>query len=193
MSRLTDRIAQEAARILFEDGIDDPEQARRRAMARLHVQDRRQQPELRAIEQALLAHRRLFAKDDDRRLAVLRQAALDAMRHLERFHPRLVGPVLSGAVTVDSAVQLHLHADHPDEVALVLAETGIDAATSTRRMRLDRQRIERLPLHEFRAGGIVHELLVLPMTSLRQAPLDEDLRSIRRASIRQLEDLSVER
>ena len=90
-------LAQECARLLAEEGVADFRTAKRKAALRLAVTDKGLLPDNREIEQALLDYQRLFQADSQsRRLRELREAALEAMRFLARFRPKLVGPVLSG-------------------------------------------------------------------------------------------------
>ena len=165
------RVAEEAARLLLEGGHEDLEAARRKAAERLGLRDPALLPGGDEIREALRGRQRLFQAGSGVDLARLRQAALDAMAFFTEFEPRLVGPVLDGdpAATI---VTLHLHADDPDQVALQLRERGIPARQRLRRLRLERDAGAEVPAWEFAADGIAFELLVLPLRSLRQPPLD---------------------
>src|SRR3954453_21193975 len=91
------RIAAAAARIMAEDGIDDFAFAKRKAARQLDAADTQALPRNDEIEAELRAYRALYqAGEHPEVIAELRRAALDAMRALERFHPYLTGPVLSG-------------------------------------------------------------------------------------------------
>src|ERR1700722_13511054 len=84
-------LAQEAARIMAEHGIEDFLQAKRKAADRLGVDDPSVLPKHVEIEGALRAHQRLFGRaSHDHTLKEQRRIALDAMRLLEEFQPRLV-------------------------------------------------------------------------------------------------------
>ena len=88
-------VAEEAARIMREQGVDDFLLAKRKAAERLGVTDASILPRNTEIEAARIAHQRLFAADrHEADLAGLRRAALEAMRLMSDFQPRLVGPVL---------------------------------------------------------------------------------------------------
>src|SRR5690606_27089531 len=109
------------------------------------------------------------------------------------FHPRLVGRVLEGTADAHTPVSLHLHADDPDAVARFLADAGIPAEASWRRLRLDRVRDRDAPVWVFNADGIAFDLAVLPLDTLRQAPLSAtDERPMARASASQLRKLLAE-
>ncbi len=166
------RVAEEAARLILEGGQGDLEAARRKAAARLGLRDESLLPSGEEIREALRGRQRLFRSEATVELPRLRQAALEAMVFFAAFEPRLVGPVLDGDVAATTAVTLHLHSDSPDAVALQLRERGIPARQHPRRLQLERGARTEVPAWEFSADGIDFELLVLPVLSLRQAPLD---------------------
>src|ERR1044072_4830230 len=126
-------LAQEAARIMSEQGIDDYGLAKRKAAERFGATDIAVLPKNTEIEAALAAHHRLFeAHTHSTTLSSLRRTALQAMRLLQRFEPRLVGPVLSGTASAHSEVHLHLFAEGAEPVALHLMEHGIPHAVGGR-------------------------------------------------------------
>ncbi|TNJ33785.1 hypothetical protein [Arenimonas terrae] len=166
------RVAEEAARLIIEGGQGDLEAARRKAAARLGVRGEALLPTGEEIREALRGRQRLFAPGRPSELRRLREAALEAMGFFAAFEPRLVGPVLDGDASPGSVVSLHLHADDPDALALLLQERGIPAQPRHRRLRLERGRAAELPSWEFAADGVGFELVLLPVQALRQPPLD---------------------
>ncbi len=185
------RLAHEAARLMAESGIRDYRQAKRKAADRLGIHDDASLPHNREIEQALREYQRLFHGDAGRQaLDLRRRAALEAMEFLDRFAPRLVGPVLEGTADAHSPVQLQLYADDPDAVSRFLEDAGIPADNGSRRVRLDRTREDDFPVWLFAADGLAFDLLVLPGHVLRQAPLSAiDGKPMKRASAAQLREL----
>jgi hypothetical protein len=185
------RICQEAARILAEEGVRDYQAAKRRAAERLNLPQAHSLPSNPEIEAALIQYLELFhARDLPARRARLRRLAIDAMQFLSRFEPRLVGAVLNGAVTVHSPVELHLAADTPEEVGLVLDEHLIPYEQYERRLRFGGDREVRLPGYRFTADGTIVEALVLTPTQARSAPLSPvDGRPMRRANPREVQQL----
>lgn len=167
------QVAQEAARLLSEGMQGDIGHARRKAAARLGVHDEAALPGIEEIREALREHQRLFRSGGPApALRRLREAALEAMDFFSTFAPRLVGPVLDGSAQAQSAVCLHLHADDQDSLARLLQEQAIPAEQRPRRVRLDRGRSAEFPAWHFQADGIGFELVLLPVTVLRQAPLE---------------------
>ncbi|MDO4708668.1 MAG: hypothetical protein Q4B94_02425 [Pseudomonadota bacterium] len=185
-------LAWEAARIMSASGIHDFRYAQHKAATRLGISNPALLPDKSEIEQALRDYQRLF-RDDAKQLALLqtqRQAALQAMVFFQAFEPRLTGAALEGYADTHSAICLHLHCDTPETVSVFLHEHGIPAQSSIRRIRLDRQHTADVDVWTFTADQIAFELVVLPLSALRQPPLAEyDDRPARRASLAQLRSL----
>ena len=185
------RVAQEAARLMSEHGIRDFHHAKLKAAERLGIHDAQALPRNQEIEQALRERQRLFDADSQpQQLKARREAAVDAMRFLARFDPRLVGPVLEGTADEHSAVCLHVFSDDADAVTLYLREHGVPAELQTRRLRLSREEQADYPVLLFAAGSLPFDLTVMPRDALRQAPLDRiDEKPMRRASLAAVEEL----
>ena len=185
------RVAQEAARLMSEHGIRDFHHAKLKAAERLSIHDAQALPRNQEIEQAQRERQRLFDADSHpQQLKARREAAVEAMRFLGRFDPRLVGPVLEGTADAHSAVCLHVFSDDPDAVALFLREHGVPAELQTRRLRLSREEQADYPVLLFAADALPFDLTVMPRDALRQAPLDRiDEKPMRRASLAMVEEL----
>ena len=185
------RVAQEAARLMSEHGIRDFHHAKLKAAERLGILDTQALPRNLEIEQALREHQRLFLADSQPQLLrQRREAAVEAMRFLAAFEPRLVGAVLEGTADAHSAVCLHVYSDDPEAVVLYLREHGVPIDTQVRRLRYSRDDQPEYPVLLFAADELPFDLTVLPRDALRQAPLDRaDDRPMRRASLAQVEML----
>lgn len=185
------RVAQEAARLMSEHGIRDFHHAKLKAAERLGILDTQALPRNLEVEQALREHQRLFLADSQPQLLrQRREAAVEAMRFLAPFEPRLVGAVLEGTADAHSAVCLHVYSDDPEAVVLYLRERGVPIETQVRRLRYGRDDQPEYPVLLFAADELPFDLTVLPRDALRQAPLDRaDDRPMRRASLAQVEML----
>lgn len=185
------RVAQEAARLMSEHGIRDFHHAKLKAAERLGILDAQALPRNLEIEQALREHQRLFlANSQPQLLRQRREAAVEAMRFLAAFEPRLVGSVLEGTADAHSAVCLHVYSDDPEAVVLYLREHGVPIETQVRRLRYSRDEQPEYPVLLFAADELPFDLTVLPRDALRQAPLDRtDDRPMRRASLAQVQML----
>jgi hypothetical protein len=185
------RIAQEAARIMSEDGVQDFYAAKRKAAQQLGVPDTRNMPRNQEIETALQEYQRLFGGDKQTsHVRALREAAVQAMRFLAVFRPRLVGSVLSGTAGRHADINLHLFADTPEEVSLFLMDQNIPFQPSQKRLRINRDTWEDFPAYEFLAGDYMVELVVFPREGRREAPRSPvDGRPMQRARLEEVEAL----
>jgi predicted nucleotidyltransferase len=184
-------LAQEAARIMSEQGIDDYGLAKRKAAERFGATDIAVLPKNTEIEAALADHQRLFeSHTHSSTLDALRRTALQAMRLLKRFEPRLVGPVLSGTASEHSEINLHVFAEAPESVALHLMDNGIPHRMVERRLRYEPDRLVSYPVVRFVAGHREIEAVVFPINGIRQSPASPvDGRPMRRASTEELESM----
>ena len=184
-------VAEEAARIMREQGIDDFLLAKRKAAERLGVTDASILPRNTEIEAARMAHQRLFAADrHEADLAGLRRAALEAMRLMSDFQPRLVGPVLSGTASGHSEINLHVFCETPETVSIRLEERGVPHEVVERRLRYERDRVVIYPAVRFVAGRQTVDAVVFPVDGIRQSPASPvDGRPMRRASAAEVEAL----
>ncbi len=184
-------LAQEAARIMIEHGIEDFGLAKRKAAERLGVTDQAVLPKNTEIEEAVADHQRLFGADTHAgELAELRRTAVSAMRLLDGFEPRLVGPVLTGTATPHSEIHLHVFADTPEAVALRLLDRGIPHRVAERRVKVQRDESAAFPSIRFVAGEHAVDATVFPKDGIRQAPFSPvDGKPMRRASLAELESL----
>lgn len=185
------RIAQEAARLISEEGIKDFYLAKRKAAHHLGAPETRNMPRNSEVESALQEYQRLFrAAEQPDHLRSLRAGAVQAMRFLEDFSPRLVGAVLSGTAGRHADVNLHLFADTPEEISLFLIDAKIPFQASHKRLRFTRDEWLEFPSFEFLAGEHAVELVVFPRDGRRDAPRSPvDGRPMCRAGLAEVEAL----
>lgn len=188
-------LAQEAARIMSEQGIDDYRLAKRKAAERLGATDIAVLPKNSEIEAALAEHQRLFESNTHSiALDAVRRTALQAMRLLYKFEPRLVGPVLTGTASAHSEVNLHLFAEGAETVALHLVDNNIPHEIAERRLRYEPDRLVAYPAVRFVAGDRKIDAVVFPVDGIRQSPASPvDGRPMRRADTVAVESLLATR
>lgn len=178
-------LAQEAARLMFEHGVDDYGFAKRKAAERLGAGEHAVLPKNAEIDEALAEYQRLFASDTyTETLAEQRRAALDAMELLVQFEPRLVGPVLSGTATPHQDISLHVFSDSPEAVTLRLLDDRIMYKVAENRVKLNADRVLQYPSLKFSVYDLPIDVTVFPKDGIRQAPLSPtDGRPMRRAAL----------
>lgn len=187
------RLAQEAARILAENGSQDYLLAKRKAALRLGAVDTRNMPSNTEIEQALMEYQRLFkGSSQPQILHALRTEAVRAMGFFEAYRPRLVGPVLQGSADVHTPISLHIVAPTVEEVGLYLTKSQIPYEIQDKRLRLSNDSQETYPCYQFLAGQFPMEVLVF-LTGKPVTPLSPvDGKPMQRVSIAEVEALLVD-
>lgn len=176
-------LAQEAARIIVEQGIQDFRLAKTKAADRLGLKDRGSLPGNSEIQDAVSEHLKLFGRESHfNLLQTLRRAALSAMEILAPFEPRLVGPVLNGTAAANSAVNLHVFSDTPELIALKLDENRLNYRPYERRLKSRRDKAETFAGYSFVHDDSSIEATVFPVDGVRQAPISPvDGRPMKRA------------
>jgi len=184
-------VAQEAARIIVNQGIRDYGLAKKKAADRLGLTMRGALPGNAEIEQAVSEYLQIFAGESHSDLLrSMRLAALSAMEMLAAFTPRLVGPVLNGTADANSAVNLHVFADNPEVVALSLDERGISYRPYERRLKSRRDQADTYAGYEFHHGDAAVQATVFPVDGIRQAPMSPvDGKPMKRADTRAVQEL----
>ncbi len=184
-------LAQEAARIMVEHGVDDYLFAKRKAAERLGAGEHVALPKNSEVEAAIVEYQRLFASEThEGQLAEQRRAALDAMELLEEFEPRLVGPVLAGTATPHQEISLHLFADTPEAVSFRLMDAGIKYRVLEKRVKMNAERVLQLPGVSFETEEFAFDAVVFPRDGIRQSPLSPtDGKPMKRADRTEVEML----
>lgn len=189
--RARQMLAQEAARIIVEQGIQDFRIAKTKAAERLGLRDRGSLPGNSEIQDAVSEHLKLFGRESHfNLLQTLRRGALAAMEILAPFDPRLVGPVLNGTAATNSAINLHVFTDTPELVAMKLDEVRVSYRPYERRLKSRRDRAETYAGYRFQHGDSSVEATVFPVDGMRQAPISPvDGRPMQRANHSAVEKL----
>ena len=185
---LREQLAQEAARLIVDHGIHDYGQAKRKAAQRFRVRQAGALPSNAEVESSVMERQRIFAPDShEYRLAAMRRLAADIMEFLADFQPRLVGPVLTGTVTDNAALELHLFTESPEAVLAALEAQGVSSRDCQRRYRFNGQDMTIVPGFTFSREGARVYMFIFPEKGVRQAPLSPvDRRPMQRAGRRRV-------
>lgn len=172
-ANLRQHIAQQAAKLVADSGINDFEQAKKKAAKMLGVSPLQQGvlPTHLEIQDELALYQRIFTKEKlDTHVHTLRQKALRTMQILKAFNPRLVGMVLDGTATLHSPIHLHVIAPTCEEVMIHFINLKIPYDASEQRIHLSNKKIENFPMFRIYMADSPIEITVLPEESLKYTP-----------------------
>ncbi len=136
LDQLRQLIAQHAARMMVEDGINDFAYAKKKAGRQLGISENSVLPTNAEIEEEIKVHHELFNEDQPQELNTLRKAALATMQLFERFNPHLTGGVLEGIAGKNGQTDIHLFADSAKEVEIFLLSQQIPFESSEKAYRM---------------------------------------------------------
>ena len=135
--QLRQLIAQQAARMMAEDGINDFAYAKKKAGKQLGVTESSVLPTNAEVEEEVRLYHNIYNADEQPiELAKLRKAALMTMQIFERFSPHLTGSVLDGTAGKFSQTNIHLFADSAKDVEMFLLNQQIPFESSEKSFRI---------------------------------------------------------
>lgn len=186
-------IAQQAARMIAEEGANDYAHAKRKAARQLGMNDERCLPTNAEIERELKLHHEIYRKDEQPQyLHQLRSEALAVMRQLERFNPHLTGGVLDGTAGRYAETEIHLFADSLKDVEIFLLNKAIPYQMEERSYRFGQSK-RRIPVFALEGEHGTIRLNVFATDDLRampKTPAGEN--TVTRATVQALEALLEE-
>jgi hypothetical protein len=188
------RVVHEAARIICEDGLSDYRLAKQKAVERLGLGLGTPLPSNADVQDAVLQYQRIFGgRAYADRLTKLRRTAVQAMKLLAEYQPRLVGAVATGATTDAHHVQLHCFADKAEQIDVLLEARGLKFEVGERRYRYSDGQAGDVPVLTFMAADVAVDVAIFPERGLRAAPLSPvDGQSVKRLDIAAAELLAGE-
>ena len=187
-------IAQLAAKFLAVDGVNDYLSAKRKAALQLGVQPDRGMPTNIEVEQALMEYQSLFQNSQQTTLLYdMRCKAVNAMRLMDSYGPRLVGPVLTGTATRHTEITLHLVSDEPEQVGFLLDEHAIPYASCEKTIKTGKADKKDFPAYQFIADRTRILLVIFPERQRHISPLSTITdKPMRRATLNEVEKLLME-
>jgi hypothetical protein len=194
LNQVRRQVAAEAARIIATEGQHNYHAAKKKAAERIGVSERLALPSNVEVKEALSAYQNLYGGEKHaNNIGRLRETALEAMRLLDTFQPRLVGSVLDGTANEHSRIALHVFCDSPDEIVLHFLDKGLPFKQEQRQIRWHDGSHLTVPLIVIERGDALIELAVFPPLHIRQAPPSPiDGKPQKRASLADVECLLSE-
>lgn len=137
LHQIRQMLAQTAARLMAEDGINDFAYAKKKACRQLGVSDNSVLPSNAEIEDEIRLYQQIYNADEQPILLnKLRESALVTMRIFQQFNPHLTGTVLDGIAGKYAITDIHLFADSAKEVEIFLLNQEIPFDISEKSYRI---------------------------------------------------------
>ncbi len=190
---LRQRVADEAARLIYEEGFRDYRLAKQKAAQRMGASSQsKQQPGNEEVLAALHEYIRLLDVDDEHRTLLRhhREIAVEALGFLQDFQPYLTGSALEGVSGPHSAVTLHLSANRAEDVIFFMEEQNIPFQVHERKIRSGKKQAY-FPLLRFYADDVEVELMIFPDDGRSSHAALDPLtgKGIRRADLKKVQAL----
>ena len=137
LDHIRQMIAQQAARMMAEEGINDFAYAKKKAGKQLGVSEASVLPTNAEIEDEIRLYHEIYNADEQpQELEKLRKTALITMQLFEKFNPHLTGSVLDGTAGKFSQTNIHLFADSAKDVEMFLLNQQIPFESSEKSYRV---------------------------------------------------------
>jgi hypothetical protein len=163
-------IAQQAARMMAEEGAEDYAYAKRKAARQLGMTDERCLPTNAEIERELKLHHEIYRREEQpQHLFQLRTEALGIMRQFSQFNPHLAGGVLDGTAGRYAGTDIHLFADSLKDVEIFLLNRAIPYQMEERSYRIGQAK-RRVPVFAIEGEQGTIRLTVFSPEDLRSMP-----------------------
>jgi len=192
-NRIRIKITKLAAKLIATDSLQSYVAAKSRAAKQLGYPDCKDLPRNNEIEQAVIEYKTLFqAESQAIVLKKAREIALNAMQMLEKFKPRLVGPVLTGTVSASLEILIYLYCDSPEQVHFHIDKYNISCHVSNKKVKINAKEIISYPTLQFIANEILISLVIFPEAGKNLRPLDPaNDRPMERANINDVKNLLI--
>lgn len=190
-SNTRQQIAEEAARIMIEQGETNFHAAKQKAAQKSVVESQADLPTNQEIEDQIKFRQSLFDPEAQKKLiSKKRLEAVRAMKFFKDFEPHLTGAVLEGTASKYSPVEIHLFVDALEEVTIFLMEHNVPFQLVDRRLRLGKSDEITVPVLSFYADDQLVELTVFSHKYRSHSPLSPvDGAPQKRVSLMKLEKI----
>ena len=157
-------IASKAAEIIMEEGINDYQYAKKKAVRYLGLDASDILPSNDEIDKALINYRLIFTAEIDIDLVkILKTEALAIMAFFADFNPYFVTQIFEGLLPKYPIIQINLFSDNMKEIEYVLLNNNIPFATkdfNISEKRTKKQSVKKIPIIIIESGSIPIELKI---------------------------------
>ena len=189
--RLKDMIAQEAAKMIAEKGIQQFGEAKFKAAENLDAMNNGCLPSNSDIEKKLIEYYQLFQADVDfDHILYLRKIAFDVMHIFDNYLIYLVGPVANGSASFSSAINFHIASEDESEIIQTLTKNDLTDKPYNRKIKFNEKTIKQVNGIKTIYKNTDIELTIFNHKEIRHAPLSKiDNKPMKRIKIKLLQEM----
>ena len=196
MDKLTKRrfkkiLAQESAKIIVTQGIENFSDAKNKAAKNLNIENLGCLPSNYEIEKSLKEHYQLFVPVTHAEyVELMRETAIEIVNLFIDFQAYVVGPVVSGTASSSSSINIHLGSENVCDVTHVLDKNEIKYKFFDKKIKFNKKVDKVFCGVSLLYRNMVVEIVMFNSKDIKQSPLSRiDGKPIKRLKINSLKKL----
>ena len=184
-------LAQESAKIIISQGIENFSDAKNKAAEKLNIENLGCLPSNYEIEKSLKEHYQLFvpATHTDY-IKLMRETAIEIMNLFIDFQAYVVGPVVSGTASSSSSINIHLGSEDVYDVTKILDKNEMKYKFFDKKIKFNKKVNKVFCGLSLLYRNVVVEIVIFNSRDIKQCPLSRiDGKPIKRLKINSLKKL----
>ena len=184
-------LAQESAKIIVSQGIENFSAAKNKAAKNLNIENLGCLPSNYEIEKCLKEHYQLFIPvTHTEYIELMRSTAIEIMDLFVDFQAYVVGPVVSGTASSSSSINIHLGSEDIYNVTQILDKNEIKYKFFDKKIKFNKKVNKVFCGLSLLYGNMIIEIVIFNSRDIKQRPLSRiDGKPIKRLKISSLKKL----
>ena len=184
-------LAQESAKIIISQGIENFSNAKNKAAKNLNIENLGCLPSNYEIEKSLKEHYQLFVPlTHAEHVELMRATAIEIMNLFIDFQTYVVGPVVSGTASSSSSINIHLSTEDVYDVTHILDKNKIKYKFFDKKIKFNKKVDKVFCGISLLYRNMVVEIVMFNSKDIKQRPLSRiDGKPIKRLKINSLKKL----
>ena len=184
-------LAQESAKIIISQGIENFSDAKNKAAKNLNIENLGCLPSNYEIEKSLKEHCQLFVPvTHAEHVELMRATAIEIMNLFIDFQTYVVGPVVSGTASSSSSINIHLSSEDVYDVTHILDKNKIKYKFFDKKIKFNKKVDKVFCGISLLYRNMVVEIVMFNSKDIKQRPLSRiDGKPIKRLKINSLKKL----
>ena len=184
-------LAQESAKIIVTQGIENFSDAKNKAAKNLNIENLGCLPSNYEIEKSLKEHYQLFVPVTHAEyVELMRETAIEIMNLFIDFQAYVVGPVVSGTASSSSSINIHLGSEDVYDVTHILDKNEIKYKFFDKKIKFNKKVDKVFCGVSLLYRNMVVEIVMFNSKDIKQCPLSRiDGKPIKRLKINSLKKL----